>query len=222
MTNNKSPNLFLIVFFALIGILSIIGCKHEPLYPSVCFEYDILPIFSANCVSSGCHNSKDAAAGIILNNYDNIIAGGIVSNNARKSDIYKAIKGKEDLMPPGGKLSDNQITLIYSWIETGAENTTGCGTWNLTDTAHNCDTLNVKYTTTIKPIIDGCCLICHNPGPENFNGYLALNTFITENQQTFLNAIDRIGENPMPPSGKLSDCYIKQIKIWIQAGSPNN
>jgi cytochrome c5 len=124
-------------------------------------------------------------------------------------------------MPPSGPLTGTQIALIYSWIQTGAENTIGCG-----PVLNTCDTVNVKYSTTIKPILDVSCLGCHGTGTNpDMSNYGVLSSYLATNSQTLLNDINFVtGANPMPPNGapKLSDCNLKQFHIWIQAGFPNN
>jgi hypothetical protein len=41
---------------------------------SVCFNTVILPFFSTNCATSGCHDSKTKAEGYDLSNYKSIIS----------------------------------------------------------------------------------------------------------------------------------------------------
>jgi hypothetical protein len=87
----------------------------------------------------------------------------------------------------------------------------------------NCDTTNVTYSGTVKPIFDNNCKGCHGSGtPYNYDGYAQLSSYFAANSQKFLDNINYAGAQPMPPSGKLNDCYLKQIRIWIQAGYPNN
>jgi hypothetical protein len=87
----------------------------------------------------------------------------------------------------------------------------------------NCDTTNVTYNLTIKPIFDNNCIGCHGSGSSfNFNGYGPLSNYLVSNSQKLLNNINYTSGQQMPPSGKLNDCYLNQIRIWIQAGYPNN
>jgi hypothetical protein len=87
----------------------------------------------------------------------------------------------------------------------------------------NCDTINVTYKLTIKPIIDNNCISCHGSGSAfNFEDYDPFNLYLQSNSQKLIANINYTSSQPMPPSGKLNDCYIKQIEIWIQAGHPNN
>ena len=86
-----------------------------------------------------------------------------------------------------------------------------------------CDTTNVTYNLTITPIFASNCIGCHGSGSSfNFNGYGALSSYLASNSQKLLDDINYTGTKQMPPSTKLSDCYLKQIRIWIQANYPNN
>ncbi len=87
----------------------------------------------------------------------------------------------------------------------------------------NCDTLNVTYSTIIAPIIQSSCISCHSGASPS--GNLSL-----QNHGELVTAIntrglyDRISSpsSPMPPDGLMDECKIKQIKKWINSGSPNN
>lgn len=195
------------------------GCKHDPVvFSNVCFESEVLPIFLSNC--SMCHGPDKSAGDIRLDSYDNIIKE-IKKGDAKGSKIYKAVSSGS--MPPSSKprLSGKQIALIYSWIQLGAENTTGCGIVDST----GCDTTNVKYSTVISSLLNSACMSCHFAGGDNtdFSTYTALSTYLASNTQMFLDNINQVtGSNPMPPSGKLDSCSIKKIQAWIHAGHPNN
>jgi len=214
---------FAAALVVLASILIHYGCKHDPVYPEVCFESDVLPIFQNNCTMAGCHNQVDAEEDIILTDYDNIMNAGVVAGYATRSKVYKVLIGGENPMPPDGKLSDNQILIIRSWIENGAENNTGCG---ITDSlpAVTCDTVNVTYSAFIKPLFDAVCVSCHNPDSvSDFSTYGALSGYLIEDAQKLLDNINYVsGSDPMPPAGKLDSCTLKKIKSWIMAGYPNN
>jgi hypothetical protein len=87
----------------------------------------------------------------------------------------------------------------------------------------SCDTTSVTYNLTIKPIIDNNCLGCHGSGSNfNFDGYTSLSGYLANNSQKLQDNINYVSNQHMPPSNKLNDCYLNQIRIWIQAGYPNN
>ena len=85
-----------------------------------------------------------------------------------------------------------------------------------------CDTTNITYALTIKPILDNYCNGCHNSGSVNFSSYSGLSSYLGSNSAKFQNNINYTTSQNMPPSGKLNDCYLNHIRIWIAAGYPNN
>lgn len=92
-----------------------------------------------------------------------------------------------------------------------------------------CDTTNVKYSTTVKPILDLNCNNCHGGTGSLgagyvFDTYAGVKDELDNAGDEFINSIKHIGSiSPMPKGGaKLSDCDISKIEIWIKAGYPNN
>ncbi len=86
------------------------------------FLRDIQPIFAASC--AGCHGEKKQAAGLRLDSKSTALAKIIKPGNATDSELYRRVTGTSDQarMPMNGKpLSTEQIALIKTWIEQGAE-----------------------------------------------------------------------------------------------------
>jgi len=92
-----------------------------------------------------------------------------------------------------------------------------------------CDTTNVTYTATVKPILQSSCLGCHStaaaPGSgnnirlENFND---LKTYVT-NGKLYGAISHSAGYSPMPKGGgKPDNCTLQKIKKWIDDGALNN
>lgn len=90
-------------------------------------------------------------------------------------------------------------------------------------TTANCDLSNVTYNQTIAPIIQSKCVSCHSGTTPNGNLNLENhNQIVTAvNSKNFYQRITSTS-NPMPPSGLMDECSIKQIKKWIDLGMPNN
>lgn len=188
----------------------------------VCFETEILPIFTSNCTSSGCHDVSSHAEGYILNDYNNIVKEGIRPGKPDNSEIYELITEEDPhkrmpLNQPA--LSATQVSLIRKWILEGAQNTTNCGT--------TCNTGLFTYSGAVKPIIDTYCKGCHadpaaatKPNLSTYNGIKA----VAQQNGRLLGAINhKAGFKPMPQTGpKLKDCQIEQITKWVNAGAPNN
>lgn len=91
---------------------------------------------------------------------------------------------------------------------------------------NSCDTTNVKYSTTVKPILDNYCVSCHsttnNQGGVNIEGYTNVKVYV-DNGNLLKSIQHDAGVSPMPKGqAKLDDCKINKIKAWIDQGAPNN
>jgi len=93
--------------------------------------------------------------------------------------------------------------------------------------ATNCDTLLVKYSTTVLPVLNNSCYSCHS-GTAASGGGISLDNFaVLKNMATngrLVGTISHaIGFSAMPKNGsKLPDCEILKIKAWVNAGALNN
>jgi hypothetical protein len=88
----------------------------------------------------------------------------------------------------------------------------------------NCDTVNVTYTNSIAPIFSSNCGTnnsCHSASIAE--GGVILDNYagaIQADHNQLISSIEHTSEPIMPPSGKLSDCNINLIKIWVLNGKP--
>lgn len=198
----------------------------EPCDPGVIyFESDILPLLRSNCAKSGCHDAVTHKDNIILDNYLNVMASGIVKPfDLNDSDIYEAITetDPDKIMPepPNQALNADQVTLIADWIEQGAK-LLSCDDQNLP-----CNAENISYSEFVAPLLTSKCIGCHSGGTPS--GNIVLNSHSAA-QTAALNGslLGSItwtsGYEQMPKgSGQLSDCNIEKIKAWITNGAPNN
>ena len=118
------------------------------------FETNVLPIITANCV--GCHGPKVRMKELDLSNFAAARHGGesgpvVVPGKPEESLLYKKVH--EGLMPPGGKsrLSDEDIGVIRSWIESGAHSNT-----------EKTEEASARVTQhDIVPIVMLRCTVCH-------------------------------------------------------------
>ncbi len=89
-----------------------------------------------------------------------------------------------------------------------------------------CDTLNVTYSASVWPVIDANCTVCHSG--ESPSGNLPLTNYseisaATENGKLLGAIKHEDGWTPMPKGGgKLPDCDITRIEIWVNNGAPDN
>ena len=111
--------------------------------PEVCFERDVLPIYTNSCAIAGCHDGK-GEAGPALNNYTNIVST-VVPGNPGASSSYQAITSTrgENKMPPSQPISLDNRTMIRVWIEQGALNTV-CKAAKISDDGISFDQKNKK------------------------------------------------------------------------------
>jgi hypothetical protein len=94
-----------------------------------------------------------------------------------------------------------------------------------------CDTTSVTFSGTVFPIIDNNCTGCHSSGAPSGNVLLVDHASISAAGQIPVGSYGSLygvishasGNSPMPKNGnKLSDCDIRKIKVWIDAGTPDN
>lgn len=229
----------------LAAVICMPACEREPVYiggystdpadttgnngipcnpDSVYFSQQILPILTSNCAMPGCHDAISHEDGIVLDNYQNVRnTGGIKLSNPADSKIYKVMKLSDpgDRMPPPPQpvVAAEQQALLLKWIQQGA--------LNLSCEA-DCDTGNVKFSTTIMPVIETRCKGCHS-GTSPQGGVSMTN--YTQVRATAVNGslwgsiTHKNGFTAMPyPAGsaKIPECDIRKVKIWIDKGAQND
>jgi hypothetical protein len=191
----------------------------------VYFERDILPVLRSNCAKSGCHDAASHQEGIVLDNFQNVMASGVIKPfDTNDSELYEVITetDPDKIMPepPNQPLNANQIALIAKWIEQGAKALT-CD-----DPEGPCLTDNVSYSAFVAPLLSTNCVGCHSGGTPSgnivLNSHSAVQTVALNGR--LLGAITWASGFPQMPQGsaKLSECNIEKIKVWINNGAPNN
>ena len=191
---------------------------------SVYFEQDLLPVLRSNCAVPGCHDAATHQEDIIFDSYINTFnTGEIKLNDPSGSKLYEAITDsdpdKRMPPPPRTPLTAEQKALVLKWMQQGGQNL-HCDA--------GCDTTNVTFNGVIKPLIATKCQGCHganSPGAGiRLTNYTEIKAQV--NSQKLWGAVNHaIGFKPMPyPAGgaKLPQCELDQIRIWIQAGAPDN
>ena len=89
-----------------------------------------------------------------------------------------------------------------------------------------CDTVAVKYSTSVLPVLSSNCINCH--GGATPSAGISLDTYTGVKQQVdngrLWGAVSHSPNySPMPKnSNKLNNCNLEKIRIWIAAGAPNN
>jgi hypothetical protein len=220
-----------LLFFSLSGIIILLTvCKHtpdlslDPPFPvlppiedsscsptTVYFQNSVLPVVNSGCAKSGCHDEATHKSGLTLTNYSQIMD--LVSpSSPQDSKLYKVLFSNNEVkrMPPEAPLPDNQKSIIYYWIKQGAQNNScECSGF---------DTLNVTYSTSIKPIIDNWCVNCHGgSSPSNSMPLETKDEVIgVANGGRLMGALHHeTGFYPMPNGFMLSNCSIGKFQVWV-------
>ncbi|MCS6904506.1 MAG: cytochrome c [Bacteroidia bacterium] len=83
-----------------------------------------------------------------------------------------------------------------------------------------CDTSNVTYSATIRPLFEQHCTSCHSSGKINLTDYESTRNLAIRGD--LMAVISYNGPKKMPPSGKLPDCDIARVRTWIEKGAKND
>ena len=122
------------IFIILLGAFVTIGLSGcykdindpgDPLAPpaAVSFSGELLPIFTANCATAGCHDAVPSHKPSITaeNAYKSLKNGVFIDPFVpANSIIYSVVKSGE--MPPSGPLKATKVKMILDWIRNGAPN----------------------------------------------------------------------------------------------------
>ncbi len=124
-------NKFKYILLSISLLLCLFGCDSEPDNPlqpdnissataKASFEENLLPILTARCAYSGCHDAN-GPHGLDFRTYQTFISGDdegesvFIPGNANDSDIIEEIVSGR--MPPGGPpLTAEQIQRFRDWI----------------------------------------------------------------------------------------------------------
>ncbi|MCJ7820243.1 MAG: hypothetical protein MUP53_03485 [Bacteroidales bacterium] len=233
MLKRGNKVLWNILFFAAV-IFWFSSCRHEAVLdqnlPEICFEREVLPIFSNSCALAGCHDAT-GESGYILNNYIDI-SHAVVAGNPEQSPVYKAIiiSFGEGRMPPDKPLSLENRTLIRLWILQGAR-LTSCQDPSGEEPGY----VNPRacFQRDILPVLVSSCAItgCHDAASHKegytFVGYsttmAAVKPGNPSESKLYKVITDANVEDimPPPPMARLSSAVIDSIAAWIRYGAPD-
>lgn len=231
------------IVFASALAIGMGACQHEPLIPEspidpnggggggggepcepgvVYFENDVWPIIQSSCAYTGCHGGGSAQDGIDLSSYQAMMNSDVITAfSLGGSELYEVIteNDPDKVMPPppNAELTQEQIDLISAWIQQGALN-------NSCDS--ECDLLDVTFSGTVQPIIQQSCQGCHSgaspQGGISLTNYTQIQGFA--NSGALYGTVSHAaGYTAMPYNQpQLDDCKVEQIRLWVEAGAPNN
>lgn len=217
----KIKSIYVIIFSLFSAIIFFNGCGKNKVVPDVCFKKNILPIFVSKCSTTGCHDGGSKRGRGNYSNYEGIMTG-IVPYHPLQSEIYTNCRGKNPSMPPrqNPQLTSTELEYIKYWIHTGAQNSTDCG-------SSVCDTIDNSFSGKVLPIINTWCVGCHSTsnagGGFDLSSYNGIKNAASTSNKLMGSLNQLSGFSAMPKgTSKLSDCDIRSIQKWIDAGMLNN
>lgn len=88
------------------------------------YARDVAPVFRQNC--AGCHGPTQQLAGLRLDRKSSVMKAGlrrVVAGSSENSFLYYRLIGNEygPQMPPTGPLRPEQIAMLKTWIDQGAD-----------------------------------------------------------------------------------------------------
>ena len=126
-----SPGRILLRFFAVLALLFALGRSAwaaEAAAPTPeqieFFEKQVRPVLVNRCQS--CHGAKEQEAGLRLDSRESLLAGiggspVMVPGEPEKSRLVQVVRYDGDVqMPPDGKLPENELASLTTWIKIGA------------------------------------------------------------------------------------------------------
>ena len=115
-----------VLLVSLISIGSAVSAAEDP-----DFNGQVLPLFRKYC--NGCHNTKEAEGGLVLEDYARAMKGGengaaIVAGKSGESRLWKLVSGQDDpKMPPetAAQPKPAELAIVKAWIDAGAKTPKG-------------------------------------------------------------------------------------------------
>lgn len=196
-------------------------CHPDTIY----FRKDVLPIILSSCGMELCHDAVTRQEGLQFTSYQTLInSGRLIPFDAEGSDIYQRMTSQDIamVMPPSprGPISDTNILVIKRWIDQGAQYL------DCPDDTTCTIQMPLRFSRDVWPVIDKHCTGCHkgaNPWADLYlRNYDEVKAIADIGLLVEVISHDP-GVIPMPYNqGRLSQCIIDKISMWVDAGAPNN
>lgn len=128
----------------LVAAFTLLSCEQDlpvtPDYDSVTtivYSKHVQPLFNQHCATGGCHTSASAAAGLVLDSWENVFRGSehgasVIPFRSRKSHLIFHVNRDAAVapvadppMPPDQPFSPAEVRFLMRWIDEGARNDAG-------------------------------------------------------------------------------------------------
>lgn len=201
------------------------------------FNKQVKPLLEGACTH--CHGAKEDKGDFRMHTLEDLKKGnengpGLTPGDLKKSAIYTTLLLHADddmVMPPKkeGLLEKNQIEIIKTWIEQGADWPAGVVLEQKP---------RIRFEKHIQPILEENCVSCHNPDKAKADWIITTKKEAFESGENAPNIVpsnlrksaiyQRTTLAPdqdelMPPKksgGPLSKEEINYLKLWVEQGAP--
>lgn len=97
--------------------------------------------------------------------------------------------------------------------------TSGCVNNKLENLKPSCDTSNISFLTSIKPVFEAKCYSCHEGRFPSAGIDLRDEVYVSANAELIMKTVRYdAGVVGMPVGERLPDCQVKRFEIWVKEG----
>jgi len=113
------------VVYASWLLLSPAAASSQTLEQADFFETRVRPVLAENCFACHSGGAEQPMGGLRVDTRDAVLRGGdrgpaVVSGKPAESRLIQAVRHKGLVMPPGGRLTEQQVADLEHWISLGA------------------------------------------------------------------------------------------------------
>ena len=182
-------------------------------------EQKAMAVMTSRCLN--CHNANTPSGGVIVSDISNLLStGAVVPGEPSLSPLYQSLQSGR--MPLNAVLTQSELESIYSWIAEGINKDTSVAPPTTSTT------LEAKYNSIFKNILQPRCLSCHNSttgsGGISFSNYNSTMNVVNKGNASTSSLYTSVATRKTMPRGGvlLSSKETQAIMDWINAGALNN
>ncbi|MEJ7619092.1 MAG: DUF1549 domain-containing protein, partial [Pyrinomonadaceae bacterium] len=206
---------------------------------TVDFHKDVMPIFEASC--NNCHAGAKAKAGLRLDARTAAMQGGvsgkaIVPGNSRESLLLQRVRGEGGAprMPPGGQLTEEQVSKLAAWVDQGAAWPEESAVEKSVVAASQSTSEKVDFVKDVQPILQASCYACHAGAQPKAGLRLDAKTLAMKGgisgvaivpgkaaESRLIHRVEGLHNEPRMPMGgePLKPEQIASLRRWIDQGA---
>ncbi len=109
--------------FLLCSVLAVVACGTTPDERPATVEVVVLSVLAPSCGQVQCHSTTTNLQGYAFDTLDAAKDSlrGLVATTAADSELVEVMRSDSGRMPPDSPLAEEDIVLIETWIDSGAQ-----------------------------------------------------------------------------------------------------